>query len=367
MASIKKNANGTYSAVVYVGRDSNNKMLREYVTRDGLKECKNAVRDLEEEIANRSLNNLSRMKMCDYMDKWFEINKPFLANTTIKAYKTYIDLHFTPAFGNLRVNQITDMQIKKYLSDKLKCLSSTTVRKHYFTLAKMFYDTLKTKSPCLGIKAPQNSEFTPTIPTEVEFERIHQVFKSIGLQDEVIILLAGWCGLRRGEIFALKWDDINEKDCMIRVDEAVALEEEGYQFELKSPKSANGIRTIIAPDYVMSLLKDMRQLKPKKKSKKDEIKNNNKAEIKPEIFSYNPDSFSKKYRKIINLKSNNLPKIRFHDLRHYHASLLYKNNVPDQYAAGRLGHDIWVLKKIYQHLGLEETKELDQQVKNIFK
>ena len=79
----------------------------------------------------------------------------------------------------------------------------------------------------------------------------------------------------------------------------------------------------------------------------------------------NPHSFTKKYFKI--LAQRKLPKIRFHDLRHYHASLLYKNNVPDQYAAERLGHDIWVLKKIYQHLGLEENKELDQKVKDIFK
>jgi hypothetical protein len=47
--------------------------------------------------------------------------------------------------------------------------------------------------------------------------------------------------------------------------------------------------------------------------------------------------------------------------------LLYKINVPDLYAAERLGHDIWVLKKIYQHLGLEDKKEIDQQVKDIFK
>ncbi|MCX7905067.1 MAG: hypothetical protein N2486_11235, partial [Caloramator sp.] len=76
------------------------------------------------------------------------------------------------------------------------------------------------------------------------------------------------------------------------------------------------------------------------------------------LFKQNPHSFTKKYAKIINNKNYNLPKVRFHDLRHYHASLLYKNNVPDLYAAERLGHDIWVLKKIYQHLGLEEKKEI---------
>lgn len=372
MATIKKNQNKTYSAEVYVGRDSDGKKLRKFITRDSMKECKNAVRELEEEVKNKTLNNLSMMKMSDYMDKWLDINKPLLAPTTVKGYKMYINLHFKPAFGAMKVSQITDMHIKQYIADKIKAkLSTTTIRKHFFTLSKILYDALKTKSPCIDIKAPKNAEYTPTIPTEAQFNAIYQTFKNISKEDEAIILLAGWCGLRRGEIFGLKWDDLNEKDGTIRIDEAVALEEEGYQFELKDPKSHNGIRTIVAPDYLMDLLKSMKQSIPEKQSKpknkvdKNEPKKATIVAIQHEILSQNPHSFTKKYRNIIIEKK--LPKIRFHDLRHYHASLLYKNNVPDQYAADRLGHDIWVLKKIYQHLGLEENKVLDQKVKDIFK
>ena len=357
MANIKKNANGTYSATVYVGRDSNGKFLRKYVTRDTLKECKTAARELEQDIENRSLNNLSMMKMSDYMDKWMEVNKPFLAPTTVRAYKMYIEVHFKPAFKNMRVNQITDMHIKEYLADKLSTLSSTTVRKHFFTLSKILHDALKTKSPCIGIKAPQNSEFKPKVPTEAEFNQICATFREISFEDEAIILLAGWCGLRRGEIFALKWNDMDEINGSIRIDEAVSLEEEGPKFTFKDPKSRNGIRQIAVPDYLIELLKTIKASKPKDRK--------GKVDIQHEIFSQNPGSFTKKYTKI--LRKKKLPAIRLHDLRHYHASLLYKNNVPDLYAAERLGHDIWVLKKIYQHLGLEETKELDQQVKDIFK
>lgn len=272
----------------------------------------------------------------------------------------------------MKVNQVTDMHIKDYLSTKLSTLSSTTVRKHFFTLSKILHDALKTKSPCIGIKPPKNAEFKPIIPTEAEFNIILDAFKNISQEDEAIILLAGWCGLRRGEIFALKWDDLNEEEGTIRIDEAVAIKEENYEFDFKEPKSRNGIRTLVAPDYLMDLLKSIKENRIKatikdKKTNKDAIVDikDLKVEISEEIFSYNPDSFAKKYRKFV--KKNNLPKIRFHDLRHYHASLLYKNHVPDLYAAERLGHDIWVLKKIYQHLGLEETKELDQKVKDIFK
>lgn len=373
MAYIKKNKNGTYSATVYVGRDSNGKMLRKYITRYGLKECKDAVRELEEEVSNKSLNNLSLMKMSDYMDKWFEINKATIAPTTRKAYKIYIDHHFKPFFGTMKVNKITEMHIKEYISIKLTKdeLSSTTVRKHFFTLSRMLRDALKGKSPCLDIKAPKNAEFKPSIPTEKEFDTILNAFKEISIEDECIILLAGWCGLRRGEIFALKWDDLDETEGVIKIDEAMALEEEGYEFEIKDPKSHNGIRTIVIPDYLMDELKSLKLNRPKlkryKKKKTIEMEHgkDKKLDIQYFIFRQDPHSFTKKYCRTITDK--NLPKIRFHDLRHYHASLLYKNQVPDLYAAERLGHDIWVLKKIYQHLGLEDKKVIDEKVKNIFK
>lgn len=350
MAGIRKMPNGNYKATVYVGRDANGKMLRKYVTRESLKECKAAARELEQQIEEKTLTNISGMRLSVYMDKWLEVTKPMLASTTIKAYKMYINAHFKPYFGNLKVDQITDMHIKEYLALKLQTLSSTTVRKHYFTLSKLFHEALKSKSPCNDIKAPQNATYKPKVPTSEQFNLIWNTFKEISKEDEAAILLAGWCGLRRGEVFALKWDDIDKAAGTIRVDEAVALEEDSYEFEYKDPKSNNGIRTLAVPDYLMNLFEEIRQERKK---------------FSHNIVSYNPHSFTKKYSKII--KEKKLPKVRYHDLRHYHAVFLYENGIPDLYAAERLGHDIWVLKKIYQHLGIEKKKEFDEKIKDLFK
>lgn len=350
MANIRKNKSGSYTATVYVGRDVNGKMLRRYVTRDGYKECKQAARELEQDVAAKDLSNVSMMKVNDYMKKWLDIYKPFLASTTYKSYKGYVNNHFIYFFDKMKMHQVTDMHIKSYLSEKLGKLSSTTVRKHFFVLQKMFRDALKHKSPCVGIKAPSVSDFTPTIPTEEEFEKIHSVFSDIGIEHEAIILLAGWCGVRRGEIFALKWDDIDSENGYIQIDEAMALKDDEYAWEYKDPKSKRGIRNIPAPDYLIQLL--------------DKIKQNRKV-IRHEVFSITPDMFNSKYRRLRD--KGKIPRIRFHDLRHFHASILYKNNVPDLYAAERLGQDVWVLKKIYQHLGLKEKKEIDEKIKGLFK
>jgi len=357
MAYIRKNKSGTYTATVYVGRDANDKMLREYVTRPTWHECKAAARELEAEVEARSLTNLGSLKMSDYMDKWLEANRGSFAPSTYQTYKIYINAHFRPYFKRLKVKDITDMHIKQYITEKQKSLSSTTVRKHYFTLSKMFHDALKYKSPVLGVKAPKMNEYKPRVPTEKEFDKIHKIFKEIGLEEELIILLAGWCGLRRGEIFGLKFDDIDWKRGEIRVDEAMAIQAENCRFALKKPKSANSIRTVAAPDYLMDRLREQQ---------KQRLKNveSLKGDALP-VITLNPYTFSRFYTTTV--RKHKLPKIRLHDLRHYHASLLYKHNVPDHYAADRLGHDIWVLKKIYQHLGLEDKKELDEKVKRLFR
>ena len=359
MAYIRKNKSGTYTATVYVGRDANDKMLREYVTRPTWHECRDAARELEAEIAARSLTNLAGLRMSDYMDRWIEVNRGILAPSTFQTYKIYIRVHFRPYFKRLRVRDITDMHIKQYISDKLETHSSTTVRKHFFTLSKMLRDALKHKSPCIGIKAPPMGSYKPIVPTEKEFEQIHNLFRAIGPEEEAVILLAGLCGLRRGEIFALKWDDVSWAEEKIRVDEAMAVQEESSIFALKDPKSVNSIRQVPIPEYLLELLRDLQKERFKK------VEGLKDGELQTmHIIPLNIYTFTTLYRETI--EATGLPRIRLHDLRHYHASLLYKHNVPDHYAAEQLGHDIWVLKKIYQHLGLEEKKELDDKVKSIF-
>lgn len=68
----------------------------------------------------------------------------------------------------------------------------------------------------------------------------------------------------------------------------------------------------------------------------------------------------------LHIQDEKLIKCRFHDLRHYHASQLYENNIMDQYAASRMGHDIETLKRIYQHILSSTRKEQDDKVINLF-
>jgi integrase len=307
--------------------------------------------------------------------------KPKYKPSTQKSYKMYIEHHFIPFFGHRKLKDITEMHIKEYISKKTNDdgLSSTTIRKHFYILSDILYDALKIKSPCRDIEPPAVKPYKPYVLSDEEFAIFHSVVS--GLWDELPVLLAAWCGMRQGEIFCLKWDDINNNTFEITIDENRAISEFGYMDV--DPKSERGFRTIVAPQKVFDLLEERRK---------------SQNEISPYVFAMRPDKYSERFGKIIDrhnkalkdirarkAKKNDfvpkghkraiefhladvpLPDIRFHDLRHYHATVLHNNNISDQYAADRLGHDIMVLKKIYQHLDQATKKAADEKVKGMFK
>jgi integrase len=400
MASIRKQWSGTFQAAVYVGtsaiekdKHGNPKKLYEYITHESERECKRLARELETEIENKTYSSFGKMKFSAWCEKWIGINfidysvpgileknKPKYKPSTQKSYKMYINYHFIPFFGNMFLKDIQEMHIKEYISKKIKQgLSSTTIRKHFYILSDMLYDALKIKNPCRDIEPPKMVKFTPVVLDESGFELFHTALH--GTSDEIPLLLAAWCGMRLGEIFALKWGDVDKEKFEITIDENRAISEFGYMDV--DPKSERGFRTIPVSQKVIDLI---------------EAKRLQQEKISPYIFTMRPDSYSSRFGKLINrhnkalkdirsrkakrsefiltghkrcvefnLASSPLPDIRFHDLRHYCATILHKNNISDQYAAEFFGHDIMVLKKIYQHLELNTRKANDEKVKEIFK
>lgn len=362
MASFKKRPNGTYQATVYAGRDAEGRQLFQYVTKPTLKECKAAAREIEQELEDGTYVHVANIRVTVWIEKWLELNKERLSPSTFALYRTYQKIHFEPFFGRFKLGQLNEIHIRQFMNDKLNKekgnLSQSSVRRMMSALKKILEDAMKHKSPAKDVKLPQEEKYTPKVLSEKEMQIIHDAVK--GTRDEPIVLIAAWCGLRRGEIFALKWNDIDWDNGRLRVDESYAITENNSYVD-KRPKSENGIREVIVPEYLLGLLDEMRKKngvvvsigKKKKKQNEDH-----------RIFNIRPSSYSSYFAEMVRLKE--LPKIRFHDLRHYHASWLYARGVPDQYAAQRLGHDIQILKSIYQHLGLDKQVEIDNNIRHMF-
>jgi len=364
MASFKKRGD-SWQATIYVGRDENGKQLRKYVTKPTLKECKAVAREIEQEIEEGKFVNVDNMRVVGLIEQFLDINKSEYSPGTIILYKGYLKNHYKPFFKNMKIQQLNEVHVKKFKTYLLEKMKPNSAKRVFGAFKTMLRDILKDKSPAKDVPLPKENKPCSKAPSSEEFLKIRTAAK--GTKFEAPILCAGWCGFRRGEIFALKPNDLDFKNNKITIDESYSKNEEG-KYELGPPKSENGYRTEVAPQYLIDLLKKIinREIDYDNRKRKDNvIKFKKKIEADERIFKGRPDNFSSDFAEFI--RENNLPKYRFHDLRHYHATWLYENDVPDLYAAKRMGQTVEVLKNIYQHLGLEKQKEIEEKILGIDK
>ena len=98
MASITKRPNGSYQAVIYVGRDDDGKKIRRTVTKTGLRECKLAAKEIEKELEDQNFSNVRNIGVVAWIDEWLEMNKTRLSPSTHATYKLYLKVHYAPFF-----------------------------------------------------------------------------------------------------------------------------------------------------------------------------------------------------------------------------------------------------------------------------
>ena len=163
--------------------------------------------------------------------------------------------------------------------------------------------------------------------------------KKITTLAKLAIILAAKYTLRRGEICALTFDDINYKTRHISVNKAFVNVERRY-WELKSPKTVYSYRDIVVSDDVLTAIKT---LDPKRQY----------------ILGMNPDQLEHKYQY---LKKKSGISVRFHDLRHHAASVMHAAGIPQRYIEAKGG---WrpgskVLTDIYQHTFEKEMSKVDE-------
>jgi len=361
MASITKRPNGTYQARIHVGRDVDGKQLPpRCVTKPTMKECKAAAREIEQELADGSLTHVNNIRVAEWIKNWLEIHKNSYSPSTYVLYLGYLKNHYRPFFKQMKFKDLKEIHIKKFLNVLLETQSSTSARRILSCLRPILHDALKHKSPMKEIKLPKEDKVDYSdVPTPEKFRAIHKSVR--GTRDEPIILLAGWCGLRREEIFALRPNDLDFDNNIIKIDEAYVINDQG-QYQIKTTKSENGLRDVAAPPYLMDLLKvTIRDGFALRKKERKVIEITDKKDKNDQLmFPMRPDSYTSYIAKLV--KNKKIPKTRLHFLRHYHATWLYENDVPDHLSAERLGHDIKVLKEIYQHLGVEKKKEINKKI-----
>lgn len=260
--------------------------------------------------------------------RYLEIKKGVLSPSTLRGYEGIIKNYLSGKFGAMRLPELDNTAIQIWVSDLATKVSPKTVRNAYGLLSV----TLEMFAPDLRVKVtlPAKKKAELYCPSDDDVRKLLNHIK--GTELEIAVLLAAFGPLRRGEICALTDNDVHGNTIDVSRSMVKGADHEWY---VKQPKTYGSYRSVEFPDFVI-----------------DKIKN-----IKGPLVKSNPDYITHRFGRV--LKTIDIPHFRFHDLRHYSASIMHAIGVPDQYILQRGG---WasdnVMKTVYRNvIDLESVKQ----------
>jgi integrase len=339
--------------------------------RKGEQDLKRKLTNTLEKLRAGDLSSIDTLTVSGWMEKYFEIYCTKLATTTLEGYKRYVDKLINPVIGKVKLYELRPMHIENLYNQlrkkdrgidedgneikreigKIGYSEKTLLQIHrilHRAFKKAVGDSKMLKNPCDGVDAPSPEEYEPTIYTEEQFADL--LDKLEGHRMEALILIAGMCGLRRGELLGLTWDDIDFENNTINIhNNRVPTKEEGV-IE-KEPKSKKSKRIFTIPSIIMPALKRCRGI--------------GKLYVRLDGEEYHPGSVSSAFSEF--LAKNELPHIRLHDMRHFNATMMLKNGVSEREAMERTGHSNANMLKKYQHILKEMDKKSADKLNNVLK
>jgi integrase len=278
------------------------------------------------------------MTLRDAVQKYIDDRDSILAPKTIREYKGYLRNYAQGIMGT-RLKDLTESIVQREINREAKRLSPKSIH-NIWALLNASIKAINSDMD-FRIKLPQKQKKECSIPTQAELQKLFEEVK--GKRLEIPVIIAATCGLRRGEIAALNLSkDIDYINNRITVNKAMSNNDES-EWVIKGTKTYSGTRTVDAPDWVIAKLK--------------EAKENGYQPMNP---AHVTSSFARVCKKL------NID-VRFHDLRHYYASVMLSLGVPDKYAMQRMGHATPnMLKNVYQHLIDDKNREVTDTINAFF-
>jgi integrase len=238
----------------------------------------------------------------------------------------------------MRISEIKQTDIQREVNIMAKTHAPKTVHNAHGLLSSV----LKTYRPdfALATKLPPKQPRKPYVPSDDDINRLIQGVKGTELCKA--ILLAAFGSFRRSEIAAFTSDDIDRDTCIISVNKAMVYSDEKRWVIKNFPKTDAGFRDVTIPLFVVDALPTSGRL----------------VNLLPSSIT---DGFRKKLKKL------GIKHFRFHDLRHYQASILHALGVPDHYIMERGGwKSDYTLKTVYRHTMDEKRKEVERGINEYF-
>lgn len=288
-----------------------------------------------------------------HFERWLAVHKTKIRHSTYLTYRSAVDKHILPAFGHLLLRKLTAQDLDTFYAQKAEeRLSSSRIRGIHTIIFMALKQAVRWRLLARNVSEDVSSLPRDSQPHERQTLTPEQAQKLLdaakGHRLEAMITLALATGMRRGELLALRWQDIDLHHRSLSVRRSVSRLPGGHR--VHEPKTASGKRSITLPPFVIEALQQhrIRQLETKLKAG-------------PEWEEHDL-VFCNIYGRFLNsaslydlftslVKKAGLPRMRFHDLRHSAATILMAMKVPIKVIQELLGHsNITITLNVYGHV-----------------
>lgn len=331
MATAKKLPSGSYRVNLYIGTG----------TKDGKRKYKSITAETKKEAEFLAAQyNLKRkekpsaMTVGEAYEKYIASKENILSPATVREYERSARCDLQPIM-NIKLENLTQEIIQSAINTEAKTHAPKSVRNMHGLLSSvlaMFYPDFK-----LNTTLPEKAEINITVPVDDE---IKLLLDNASPRIRKAILLSAFGSLRRSEISSLNSNDIVGNTVIVN---KAMVRDKDKKWVLKVPKTYAGYRKVEMPPFIIQ------QLTPEPDGR---------------IVGLLPSGITNDF---VALRNRLGLKMRFHDMRHYQASILHAIGVPDKYIMERGG---WktdsTLKNIYQHTMSDKSKEFSEKANSYF-
>ena len=366
---ITKRGKNSYSIVVSLGRDAaTGKYKYQWVSVKGTKkDAEKRLAELIYQLDNGTYIKPGKTTLAEYLERWLkEYSWPNLAPRTTEGYESIIRRHIIPALGKIPLIQLKPEQLQRYYSEKLSGgrydgkgdLSRTTVSHHHTCLHRALKMALKwgliNRNPADAVTPPRPQRSEMHTMNEDDLHSFLEAAKKTA--HYVLFYLALFTGMRRSELLAIRWTDVDLLLCQIYVTRSLHHLRTG-EIIFGAPKTTKGRRMVFLSPSTAQLLQEHKEKQEEQRAAlgiplEDDDLIFSDLEGKPFL----PDTVSHAWVKLV--KRIGLEGIRLHDARHTHASLMLKQGVHPKVVQERLGHaNISTTLDLYSHVapGLQQA------------
>ena len=365
---IRRRGRGSWAVVVDEGRDETGKRRQRWHTVRGTK------RDAERELT-RILNSLhegmyvepSRISVAEFLKRWLvDGASGSVSGKTLERYTEIVNSNVVPSLGGYQLAKLQPLHIQTFYSAMLATgrrdgrggLSPQTVLHIHRVLHRALQQAVRwqllVRNPAAAVQTPSAPRSTVQVLDATETATLLR--RAEGMRIHTPIVLAVSTGMRRGEIAALAWTevDLDSRPASVRVIRSLEQTKGGLRF--KVPKTAMGARTIPLPSFAATALRRHKSQQAAARLRLGGAYDDQRLVCaRPDGSPWPPEAITAAFRALVRHPGSS--PVSFHGLRHTHATQLLVEGVNPKVVSERLGHtSVKTTLDLYSHVtpGLQE-------------